>query len=90
MKNAFLKPEIGENRLKERSYIALTPSLLEPLVHSWKRKKIYFIKRSMYQALIDFVTTLHKPNLLVLFWHEMGDKFVALVGSGRQVYVICY
>jgi hypothetical protein len=30
-----------------------------------------------------------KPNLLVLFWHEMGDKFVALVGSGRQVYV-CY
>jgi hypothetical protein len=21
-------------------------------------------------------------------WHEMGDKFVALVGSGRQVYVI--
>jgi hypothetical protein len=75
MKNAFLKPEIGENRLKERSYIALTPSLLEPLVHSWKRKKIYFIKRSMYQALIDFVTTLHKPNLLVLF----------LARDGRQI-----
>jgi hypothetical protein len=29
-------------------------------------------------------------NLLVLFWHEMGDKFVALVGSGRQVYVVFY
>jgi hypothetical protein len=29
----------------------------------------------------------HEPNLLVLFQQEMGDKFVALVGSGRQV---CY
>jgi hypothetical protein len=24
------------------------------------------------------------------FCHEMGDKFVSLVGSGRQVYVIFY
>jgi hypothetical protein len=38
----------------------------------------------------DTMYVVQKPNLLVLFRHEMGDKFVALVGSGRQVYVIFY
>jgi hypothetical protein len=28
---------------------------------------------------------LHKPSLLVLIWHELGDKFVAQLGPGRQV-----
>jgi hypothetical protein len=52
MKNAFLKPEIGENRRKERSYIALNPSLLEP-VCILGTEKIYFIGITINVPCID-------------------------------------
>jgi hypothetical protein len=59
----------------------------------WKQRSIeHILAQQMQCKELHAVSTRvrHEPNLIVLFCHEMGDKFVALVGSGRQVYVIFY
>jgi hypothetical protein len=68
-----------------KSYIVNQPQGNQSLFVLMLRDLCTCIQVWAYLAAVFSIAQSFSP-----FWHEMGDKFVALVGSGQQVYVIFY